>query len=70
MPTIIVEWLETRSQEQKRELVDKITPIVAECAGVKIESVIVKFREDTLDGWAKGGRFGSDMYPNFRNENK
>ena len=63
MPTIIVEWLAIRTQDQKRKLVERITPIVAECADVGIESVIVKFREDQLDEWAKGGRFGTEMYP-------
>jgi len=63
MPTIIVEWLSIRSEDQKRQLVERITPIVAECAGVGTESVIVKFREDQPHNWAKGGRFGTEMYP-------
>ncbi len=70
MPTIIVEWLAIRSDAQRRKLVERITPIVAECADVGIESVIVKFREDQIDRWAKGGRFGTDLYPQHTGKKK
>jgi 4-oxalocrotonate tautomerase family enzyme len=70
MPKVIVEWLAIRSQEQKRKLVDRVTPIVADCAGVTPDRVIISFREDRLENWAKGGSFATELYPEYSGENK
>lgn len=55
MPFIEVKLYEGRSQEQKQELVDRITEAFVEVAGTSREHVWIVFRDVPKDQWAMGG---------------
>lgn len=55
MPFIEVKLYEGRTQEQKQELVDRITQAFTEVAGTPREHVWIVFRDVPKDQWAMGG---------------
>jgi len=56
MPVVTVEWLEGRSQQQKRQLAKTITQAFVEVAQVSAEQVWILFRDVLRADWAMGGK--------------
>ncbi len=56
MPFIEVKLYEGRSQEQKQELVNRITEAFVEIAGTPKEHVWIVFRDVPKDQWGMGGK--------------
>lgn len=61
MPFITVEMVEGRSLEQKRELVEKITKVVAETVNVPEERVYVFIEDLKKDNFARSGKLLIDQ---------
>jgi 4-oxalocrotonate tautomerase len=55
MPTLRVELLEGRTQEQKKALVKALTQAVVESLGSKPESVDILLYDIKRQDWATGG---------------
>ena len=60
MPNVVIEMVEGRTMEQKRELVKKITNAVSEVLKVEPASVAIRILNFRRDDWAKGGELFSD----------
>ena len=60
MPLVTVEWLEGRSQEQKRQLTEAVTKAVVEVAQVSKDQVWIVFRDVKRSDWAISGKLLSD----------
>ena len=60
MPTIQVDMLEGKSQEQKRAMVKNVTDAVVESIGCKPEKVKIIIREMKKEHLANGGILESD----------
>ena len=60
MPVITVEWLEGRSAEQKRQLVEALTKAFAEIAQVSKDHVWIVFRDVKRADWAMSGKLLSE----------
>ena len=60
MPRIKVEWLSTRTDEQRQTLVDTITKAFVDVVGVKPDQVNIVFDEIPPELSAKGGIFWSE----------
>jgi 4-oxalocrotonate tautomerase len=60
MPDVHISWLEGRSIEQKRKVVEQITNILAEEAGAKPESTHIIFIDIPHENFASGGMLVSD----------
>ncbi len=56
MPVITVEWLEGRTPEQKRQVADAITRVLAEVVQVPKEQVWIVFRDVKRADWAMSGK--------------
>jgi len=61
MPRIRIEWLNTRTQEQRQALVNRITEAFVEIVKVRPDQVNVVFDEIPPHLSAKGGIFWSEM---------
>ena len=61
MPRIRIEWLNTRTQEQRQALVNKITDAFVEVVKVRREQVNIVFEEIPPHLSAKGGVFWSEI---------
>jgi phenylpyruvate tautomerase PptA (4-oxalocrotonate tautomerase family) len=61
MPRIRIEWLSTRTQEQRQALVTKITEAFVEVVKVRPDQVNIVFEEIPPHLSAKGGVFWSEM---------
>ncbi|WP_339060843.1 2-hydroxymuconate tautomerase [Tepidibacillus marianensis] len=61
MPFITIEMVEGRTPEQKRELVEKITKVVAETVNVPEERVFIFLEDLKKDHYAKGGKLLIDQ---------
>ena len=55
MPVVTVEWLEGRSQQQKRQLTEALTRAFVEIAHVPKEQLWIVFRDVRRADWAMGG---------------
>ena len=55
MPVVTVEWLQGRSQQQKRQLAHALTRAFVEIAQVPKEQVWIVFRDVPRADWAIGG---------------
>ena len=55
MPVITVDWLEGRSAEQKRQLVEAVTKAFVEIAQVSKDHVWIVFRDVKRADWAMSG---------------
>ena len=60
MPYVTVKMLEGRSEEQKRNLVEKVTDAVVETTGATKEKVVVFIEEMPKNHYAVGGKRLSD----------
>lgn len=60
MPYVTVKMLEGRTEEQKRNLVEKVTDAVAETAGAPVENVVVFIEEMPKNHYAVAGKRLSD----------
>jgi 4-oxalocrotonate tautomerase len=56
MPTIIVEWAEGRTNEQKAQLVEEITEVVSRVAKARPESVAVIIHDNPPANTGKAGK--------------
>lgn len=63
MPTINIEMLEGRTEQQRRVLVERVTSAVCEALEVDAETVNVRIFELRRDATARGGKLFSDMVP-------
>ena len=61
MPRIKVEWLATRTDEQRQALVDSITKAFVDIVGVRQDQVNIVFDEIPPELSAKGGVFWSEI---------
>lgn len=61
MPRINVEWLATRSAEQRQTLARLITDAVVQVASCRADQVTVVFHEIDPALQAKGGVFWTDL---------
>ena len=55
MPMIEVHILEGRSDEQKRQLIERLTDVMVDVCGSKRERVGVTINEVPADNWGRGG---------------
>ena len=55
MPIVTVEWYEGRSAEQKKEIAEGITDLLAEVGKTQREQVWIKFVDSPRTEWAIGG---------------
>lgn len=60
MPVITVEWLEGRTQQQKRAIASALTKAFVEIAKVPSDQVWVVFRDVKRSNWAMAGRLLGD----------
>jgi 4-oxalocrotonate tautomerase len=60
MPDIHISWLEGRTVEQKRKVVERITQVLTEEAGAKPESTHIVFVDIPSTNFASGGMLISD----------
>jgi 4-oxalocrotonate tautomerase len=60
MPDVHISWLEGRTVEQKRKVVERITQILAEEAGAKPESTHIVFVDIPHTNFASGGMLIAD----------
>ena len=56
MPIVTVEWYEGRSADQKREIAEKITDVVAEVGKTPRDDVWIKFVDLPKTEWSIGGK--------------
>ena len=56
MPVVTVDWLEGRTQEQKRQLADALTKAFLEVAKLSKDQVWIVFRDVKRADWAMGGK--------------
>ena len=55
MPIVTIEWYEGRSPEQKREIAEKLTALLAEVGKTEPEHVWIRFVDSSKGDWAMGG---------------
>ena len=60
MPYVTVKMLEGRTEEQKRNLCEKVTEVVAETTGAPAENVVVFIEEMPKNHYAVTGKRLSD----------
>lgn len=60
MPTIIVNWLEGRTDEIKRNVARDITKVVSQDAGVPESVVTIMFNDLPKTNFAQGGTLAAD----------
>ena len=60
MPIVTVKMLEGRTDEQKRNLCEKVSAVVAETTGAPIQNVSVIIEEMSKNHFATGGKRVSD----------
>ena len=61
MPRIRIEWLASRTDEQRREIARKITDVFTETIQIPKEQVNIIFDEIDPKLYVKGGTFWSDI---------
>ena len=61
MPTIRMQWLNTRTEKQRRELAKRFTQAMVDVVGISKDMVHVIFDEVDPRMHAKGGVFYSDV---------
>ncbi|MCM3636428.1 4-oxalocrotonate tautomerase [Sporosarcina luteola] len=60
MPIVTVKMIEGRTDEQKRNLCEKVSAVVAETTGAPIQNVSVIIEEMSKNHYATGGKRLSD----------
>ncbi|MFD2680777.1 2-hydroxymuconate tautomerase [Bacillus seohaeanensis] len=61
MPYVTVKMLEGRSDDQKKQLVEKVTQAVSETTGASEDKIAVFIEEMTKSHYAVGGKRLSDQ---------
>lgn len=61
MPTVIVNWMEGRSREQKQELVAGITEVLHRVGGSPVDRINVVLNDVPGDNWGRGGQLLSSV---------
>ncbi|KGA96098.1 4-oxalocrotonate tautomerase [Alkalihalobacillus alcalophilus ATCC 27647 = CGMCC 1.3604] len=61
MPIVTVQMLEGRTDEQKQELVEKVTAAVSESIGAPAERVSIVIEEMKKTNFAVAGKRASDL---------
>ena len=61
MPLIMVDWVEGRSQEQKREIVKQFTDVISRVADVDAQAVHIFFTDHPREDCAVAGKLLSDQ---------
>jgi len=64
MPRIKIEWLAIRSDEQREEIVKKITEVFVDTVNVRPDQVNIVFDEIPPHLSAKGGVFWTELLKN------
>jgi 4-oxalocrotonate tautomerase len=62
MPDVHISWLAGRTVEQKRKVVEGITKVLAEAAGVKPEATHIVFVDIPHTDFASGGMLVADKH--------
>jgi len=55
MPFVTIEWYQGRSAEQKREIAEKVTAVIAEVGETSPDQVWIRFVDSPKSDWAIGG---------------
>ena len=55
MPVVTIEWYEGRSADQKREIAERLTALLADVGATPPESVWIRFVDSPKSEWAIGG---------------
>ena len=56
MPFVTIEWYQGRSAEQKREIAEKVTAVIAEVGETSPDQVWIRFVDSPKSDWAIGGQ--------------
>ena len=59
MPVVTVEWWEGRTVEQKKQLVEGITSVMAKM-GIPPEAIHIIIKDNPKHNWASGGKLASE----------
>jgi 4-oxalocrotonate tautomerase len=55
MPIVTIEWYEGRTPEQKREIADRLTELLADVGKTSADQVWIRFVDSPKSEWAIGG---------------
>jgi 4-oxalocrotonate tautomerase len=55
MPVVTIEWYEGRSDEQKKEIAEKLTEVLSEVGKMPADQVWIRFVDSPKTDWAMGG---------------
>jgi 4-oxalocrotonate tautomerase len=55
MPVVTIEWYEGRSADQKREIAEKLTELLADVGKTTPDQVWIRFVDSPKSEWAIGG---------------
>ncbi|MBA2792678.1 MAG: 4-oxalocrotonate tautomerase family protein, partial [Thermoleophilaceae bacterium] len=55
MPVVTIEWFEGRSADQKREIAERLTDLLAEVGKMPADQVWIRFVDSPKADWAIGG---------------
>jgi 4-oxalocrotonate tautomerase len=56
MPIVTIEWYEGRSDDQKREIAERLTDLLVEVGKTQPDHVWVRFKDSKQSDWAMGGK--------------
>lgn len=56
MPVVTIEWFEGRSADQKREIAERLTSLIADVAEVPADQIWIRFVDSPSSDWAIGGQ--------------
>jgi 4-oxalocrotonate tautomerase family enzyme len=66
MPTIIIYWSPGRTEDQKARVAEKISQVLVEDGGAKLEDILIIFQKIEPGSTARAGKLvgsGSDSIP-------
>ena len=55
MPVVTIEWFEGRSADQKREIAERLTNLLADVGKMPADQVWIRFVDSPKSEWAIGG---------------
>jgi 4-oxalocrotonate tautomerase len=55
MPIVTIEWFEGRSADQKREIAERLTDLLADVGKMPRDQVWIRFVDSPKGDWAIGG---------------
>jgi 4-oxalocrotonate tautomerase len=59
VPVVTIEWYEGRSADQKREIAEKLTELLADVGKTTPDQVWIRFVDSPKSEWAIGGEIQS-----------